>query len=521
VSRQNNRKRNRTVVDAAPNPNLTTELKHAGQMVHAMKMADMFSNVAARMGYGSPNLTEGAFYPLVRLTQNYALLNSLYRGNWIVRRIINLIPQDMMKNWIKYTSDITPEQVDMLQRVERLTQIKAKLLQGLEWGRLYGGAWGLMMIDGQDDLEEPLDLDSVMPGDFKGLMIADRWSGVYPQLQLVDDMNDPEFGLPMYYQFQDATTRQVYKVHHSRGIRFIGTDLPVWEQWAELYWGGSIIENVYEEIKKRDNTSENIAGLVFQAKLKVLKMENFGELLASTNEKAQQNFYQTVTMQNWLMNNFGLYVMNQSDDFDSIDYSFTGLAEIYQQFMMDVSGASQIPVTKLFGRSPAGLNATGESDLRNYYDVIETEQESRLRPAIEKLLPVLCMSTLGGVPDDMDFAFNPVYTATDEERAKKIDSTTKAVAELYNSGIITQKVALKEVKQDSDETGFGTNITDDDIKKADDEVKDPMEMIGLNGPGIETGERLEVKSQTRAAEIVYRRLSMTKENEQKAMEVEK
>lgn len=66
---------------------------------------------------------------------------------------------------------------------------------------------------------------------------------------------------------------------------------------------------------------------------------------------------------------------------------------------LDLSGASRIPVTKLFGRSPAGMNATGESDLRNYYDYVDTLREAKLRPILEKLLPVLAMSAWGAVPD--------------------------------------------------------------------------------------------------------------------------
>lgn len=446
---------------------------------------DSFSNVPARMGYGTPNLLEGTTYPLVRMTQNYQLLNSLYRNNWIVRRIVNLIPKDMMKNGWNYTSGLTPEQNDKLQKAEQLTKIHPKLRLGLEWGRLYGGAAGLMMIEGQEDeLDQPLDLESIMPGDFKGILLADRWSGVYPEIGLVDDISSPEFGLPKYYRFQSYPSVSSFRVHHTRILRFLGTDLPLWEQWAEVYWGGSIIESVFDEIKKRDNTSYNIAGLIFQAKLKVLKMNDFGELLAAASQTVQSKLYQTLQAQNQIMSNFGTYVMNATDNFESMDYSFTGISEVYEQFMMDVSGAAQIPVTKLFGRSPAGMNATGESDMRNYYDNVATEQEDRLRPPLEKLLPVVCMSTLGEVPDDLDFGFNPIYESTDEEKGKKLESYGKVIFEGYNSGLYSQKVALKELKTLSDDTGAFTNITDKEINEADEDVIDPMEQMMAAGGEI-------------------------------------
>ena len=78
---------------------------------------------------------------------------------------------------------------------------------------------------------------------------------------------------------------------------------------------------------------------------------------------------------NELMNNMGIYVMDKEDDFDTKEYTFSGLNDIYESFMLDVAGACEMPVTKLFGRNPAGFNATGESDLKQYYDTVEEKQD--------------------------------------------------------------------------------------------------------------------------------------------------
>lgn len=444
--------------------------------------ADSFQNVLARTGFGVPNLMEGTKYPITRLTKDYNLMNSLYRNSWIARRIIDTIPLDMMKNWIKYETELDPEMLDILNRVERVTRLRHSLLIGLEWGRLYGGAAALMMIEGQEEiLEEPLDLDSIMPGDFKGLLVVDRWSGCYPQLELVDDISDPDFGLPKYYQFTDQAKQKTYSVHHSRVLRFIGDELPNWERQAESYWGASKIESLFEELKKRDNTSANIAGILFRANLNVLKISDMGEMLTGTNAKAQQDFYTTIQAQNWLMNNFGMFLMSKDDDFQNVTNKFEGLDDVYESFMMDVSGAAQIPVTKLFGRSPAGMNATGESDMRNYYDVIENNQESHLRPVLEKLLPVMCMSTFGMIPDDIDFSFNPIETPNDEDLGNTVKWKTEALYGAHDRGILSTRTVLKELKQMGDTTGFFTNITDEDINKASDEAE-PALLKGMGGP---------------------------------------
>lgn len=442
---------------------------------------DSFQNVLARTGYGMPNLMEGTQYVLTRLTRNYNLMNTLYRNNWLAAKVVNIIPKDMLKNWIKYTSGITPEQIDKLTRSERLTRLRASLLEGLTWGRLYGGAAGLMVIEGQDDLEQPLDLEAIGPGDFKGLLIVDRWSGIYPDIELVDDFNSPEYGLPRFYEFRNLTTLENYHVHHTRIVRFIGHYLPEWEKQAETYWGASIIEPLFEELKKRDNTSANIAMLVFQSRLTVLKIKDLDVLLSTGNKKAVQDFYNTMQTQNWLMSNQGRQLIGADDDFESVQYTFSGLNDIYESFMLDMSGASGIPAMKLFGRSPAGMNATGEYDMSNYHETVEMEQEAHLRPALEKILPVLCMSTLGQIPDDLDFEFNPVGTPTEKEVADIVKAKADAIYDAYERLGLPQRVCLQELKQLSDGTSMFTNLTDEIINQASDKIESPLDLTAENG----------------------------------------
>lgn len=437
-------------------------------LIGKMLTQDAFSNTLARMGYGTPNILEGTEYPLTRLTNNYQLLNSLYRNNWIARKVVDTIPEDMTRNWITVKSQVDPAQLEQLDRLWRTKRLKAKVLHGLKWGRLYGGAAGLMMIRGHEDiLDQPLDYDTIMPGAFANIMVVDRWVGAYPSEELVEDINDTEFGLPRYYEIT-LTTGAVLRVHHSRVLRFVGRALPYWEQLAEVYWGESEIELVYEELKKRDNTSYNIASLVFLANLRVYKMADLGQLLAVGDPRAQKDLYNTVQAQNWLMSNMGMNMIDAADGFETHQYAFAGLNDIYQSFMMDVSGAAGIPVTKLFGRSPAGMNATGESDMQNYYETVEQAQESMLSPILDKLLPVLCMSEWGAIPDDLDYAYNPIQTPAEKDIADLVQQKTTAIVNLVNAGILPQKTALQELRQMGDTTGMFTNITDEQIEQADD-----------------------------------------------------
>lgn len=455
------------------------KLKSQTEVLNKLYTMDAFQNQMARLGFGQPNLNEGADYPLTRMSQNYNLFTSLYRSSWIVRKIVDVFPSDMVKNWIKFNSSLDPEKISKINSVIRKTKTKEKIKEGLRWARLYGGAAGLILIDGDEDLSEPLDYDAIMLDDYKGLLIFDRWNGIYPDIELEDDISDEEYGYPKYYSISlseansnlmlSYNKQDLVKVHHSRIVRFNGRDLPLWERQAEMFWGESEIEIVFEELKKRDNTSANIASLIFLANIRVLKMNDLGQLLGASTQKAQENLYKVLQAQNQLMSNMGIYVMDKDDDFGSEQYSFGGLNDIYESFMLDIAGACEMPVTKLFGREPTGFNSTGESDLTQYYDTLEEKQETYLQPIIDKLLPIIFMSTLGAIPEDLDWEFNPCMNVNSKDLADLAQSMASPIFEAFNAGLITKEIALKELKQQNEKTGMWSNITDEDIKNAKNE----------------------------------------------------
>lgn len=116
---------------------------------------DAYSNPLFRLGYGSQSPLEATEYPLTRMTENYALLNSLYRDNWVVQNVVGIIPDDMTKKWFTLTGSIAPEHLAEFERVQRTTQLKERINEGMRWGRLYGGAAGLILIRGQEGMLDP------------------------------------------------------------------------------------------------------------------------------------------------------------------------------------------------------------------------------------------------------------------------------------------------------------------------------------------------------------------------------
>ena len=106
------------------------------------------------------------------------------------------------------------------------------------------------------------------------------------------------------------------------------------------------------------------------------------------------------------------------------------------------------------------MNATGESDLRNYYDMIAQMQERMLRPALDKLLPVMAVSCWGFVPEDLEIVFEPVMTSSPAERAELVQKMSGDVIEGYKCGLFTREQALNELKSRGEEMGVYTKIRD-------------------------------------------------------------
>lgn len=438
------------------------------QGVH--RAMDGYSNPPANLGVGAQNLAQSGRYLMQRFTWDYYTLNILYRNNWIAKAIIDKPANEMLKNGFEIQSQIDPDQITKIMKTWQKTKTRDKFLECLKWARLYGGCLLIPMIANQPDLSEPLDFDTIMPDSYKGAFTIDRWSGVSPSLELVTDIDDPDFGQPEYYTISDNTQQKTYKIHHSRVVKIIGRRLPYWEEIAETYWGASELEHVFTELKKRDDTSANISFLIFLANIRVLKNKQLSQMLTLGDQEAASQVFQAMQQVNQMMCNTGMYVMDSDDDFSEHQYSFTGINDVYESFMLDISGAAEIPIDKLFGRSPSGFNSGAET-LQNYYDNMQEKQESDIRTPIEKLVKIIAMSTLGELPDDMEIVFNPIRRPADIEKADLAQKQAEPIFAAYSGGLIGKGTALRELRQQSSLVGIWSNITDEMIDDAEEEDK--------------------------------------------------
>ena len=466
-------------------------------MMSPIMALDAYSNPMFRLGLGTQAPLEAVEYPLTRLTQNYAKLNSMYRSGGILQAIVDIIPEDMTREWFTLQGEISPEDQDALDKAQRKIGLRRQVIEGLRWGRLYGGAAGLILIKGQENFERPLDVKAILPDTFAGLWILDRWSGVFPGQELVTDMMDPDYGLPKFYEIRsEEQGRIIAKVHHSRVVRFTGRELPYLEKIAEMYWGESEIEPIYEDIALYDSVMQNMGNLTFRANVDTMEVQNLDQLFAVGSIEQQKRFWAVMQAQSVAQSNFGTRLINKGDTIQNQQYSFSGFDTVTQAAQMNLSAKTHIPVTKLFGQAPAGLNATGESDMKNYYDVVDGQREAKLRPILEKILPVLLMSTWGKVPDDIEIAFPPLWTPNATELAQIANAKAQTVIGAFQAGLINQGPAMAELKKLEDETGMFGSIEDEQIEANKDktfqdlqQMNDPMAgLFGGEGKEEEKGE---------------------------------
>lgn len=458
------RKRHKQNKEINNNPqDITPVLSH--EDTTQRRITDAFSNPGANTGFGQTNLINTTQYPLTRLSQDWSTLTSLYRSSWIVQRVCSVMPEDCMTDlWIS-SSDITDEERGDLDFTIKKTKIRRQIIEALKWARLYGGAAAIMMVDGQDeDLSKPLKIDEIEQGAFRGLFVVDRWSGIFPSDELVKSRKNPDYGLPKYYDVRDELGQTAYRVHHSRVLRFIGTAMPYYEALAEQSWGTSAIEAMFDDLVRHDNVLHNIAALTFKANLNVYEIEDLDQMFASAGAHAQRRMYQMLESMNILESNLGIRLINKGDSVQQLQYGFSGLPEVLDGAMLDVAGSTAIPAARLFGREPSGMNSSGEADIKNYRDTLRQQRAEHLLPVLEKLCPVVCMSSIGRVPDDAEFSLPDLMDMGLADKEDVVDKRESTMERLFQLGILPADAVLEAVRQAQTEMGLKTTITDDMIK---------------------------------------------------------
>lgn len=437
--------------------------------INDSKTADSFQNFSLNIGLGTNNALSDSTYGFLPVTRDRTLLEWIHRGSWIVGVAIDAIADDMTKMGITITSEMSPNDIKKLESAAIRWGVWTAFNDTIRWGRLYGGALAALMINGQDPRNE-LNISRVGRGDFRGLMVFDRWM-VEPDLEhMIRGVGDDSLVPRSYWVVASGSgvSFEGMRIHHTRVLRHEGVRLPYWQRVMENMWGISVVERLYDRLIAFDSATNGAAQLVYKSYLRTLKIAKLREIVAAGGQQVNQ-LQQYVEMMRRYQGIEGITLIDSEDEFAaqvSAGTSFSGIADALIHFGQQISGALQIPLVRLFGQSPAGLNSTGESDMRNYYDGIRQRQERELRVMVDTTYRVMAKSEGIELPEDFSFVFNPLWQLSETERATAGSQVTAAVIAAWQSGLIDGEIAMKELKQGSIVNGMWTNITELSIKEA-------------------------------------------------------
>jgi len=418
-------------------------------MATLQNLFDSLQNVVAGLGT-SRDKRSYTTYGFVDVLDQMSL-SAMYRTSWLAKKIVNAPADDMCREWFSCQFAGESEQ-DEICEVEKRYSVKFKVNEAIKLARLYGGSIIVLVFMDQPNMAEPLDLDTIKPESLVSLQVIDR-NRISPSGGINTDIESPNFGLPeMYIVGENGKL-----IHHSRVLRFDGQRLPYLDWMSNGMWHDSELQHCLDSIKNYDTTSAAIATMVFEANIDILKSPELNRLVSTADGEAKAiKRFQLST----LMKSFNrTLLLDKEDEYEKKSNSFSGLDGVVQQFMVDVAGACDIPVTRLFGRSAVGMNATGEGDLTNYYDKLAANQESDLRPLLERLYEMLYRSAFGKPSDEMKLTFNPLWQIDAVEQSG-IDKTNADRDLIYlNAGIVSPTLIATELK----ERGTYKNMTDEDI----------------------------------------------------------
>jgi len=217
---------------------------------------------------------------------------------------------------------------------------------------------------------------------------------------------------------------------------------------------------IKNDLRQTITTHNNAAKLIERAVQAVYKMKDLAmKLEEEGGDDVIMNRLLTIDRARGILSSITVDADGEDYDFKSI--SFAGVKDVIDSTCNMLSALSNIPQTVLFGRSPAGENSTGDSDLENWYSYVGRSQKLMIKDNMTSALEVIVLSGLANgkldeVPE-INLTFNPLWSLTEEEQAdmeSKRASTQQTRAQTaqiyYDIGALEDKEIRKALAADED-----------------------------------------------------------------------
>lgn len=364
-------------------------------------------------------------------------LESIYADDGLGAKIVDLLPEDMLKQGWKYNFQNEKEEMEDVSvkynSILDSIKIHSKISQAFKWARLYGGS--IIVIgayDGQD-LSEPLIVRKIRS--FENLRVIARPNIMFGTLEFQTDPSKPRFGEIEYYPvtFRVGDTYQTARVHYSRVIEFHGIEIPNTGRGnipsEYRYWGLPVLQRVKDRLGDLGASFGSLSNLMQELTVGKYKFKDLADILSQRDgSKLMQNRIQTMDL---MKSVFHSVLMDAEDDYVRETLSLGGVSDVLYQFFTVISASTGYPMTRLFGVSPAGLNSTGDSDTYSYYDMVRSKQQLELKPVLNRIIGIVSEWQGWEMPE---IELNPLEQMTEKEQAEieeKKANTEKIKMETY------------------------------------------------------------------------------------------
>lgn len=400
------------------------------------KRADGYVNPYSGMGLAGWDKRESTYFQPDEVTIDDAV--RLWRGNDLAARIVETVPREMLRQgWeiCVQESDVELaggeyDSKDVSEAVgKRLEELGATehLRKALCYrSALGGGAILLGVDDGAEDLRQPLDLTRP---NIKLEWIQSLEAGEIIPFEWYASPRNPKYGEPAIYQINPTMQGTAYRdpadplaqqnptafIHESRLLVFRGTSVSKRVRSPNAGgWGDSVFVRVGAVLRDFGTSWAAAGAIINEFAGAVYAIEGLADIMTRDNGAL---FAARVRAMNLMRSTFRAMVIDKKDSWTREQTPVTGLPELLIQFMYRLAAAADMPITLLFGMSPAGMNATGDSDIRLFYDRVKAAQVAELKPALQKLVG-LVMRGMGGEPANWSIKFHPLWQPTDKEAAE-------------------------------------------------------------------------------------------------------
>lgn len=362
-------------------------------------------------------------------------LLEIYRSSWLARKMVDLPAFDSVRKWRDWQG--TAAHITLVEAEEKRLGLQAKILEAQIKARIFGGAGIYIGTEDGADPSVPLDIERIKKGGVKYLHVI-LGRDLQPA-EPIKILTDPHFGRPEYYTMGTgpiAGAGPQTRIHPSRIIPFVGelhVDPERTVTALGLGWGDSILLSRMDALNQAESVAANVSSLVFEAKVDVVKVPDLMSHLA--DPVFRDRLVERFNLAAMAKGNNGVLMLDNEEDYQQKSASFATLPDLIDRFFQIASAAADIPATRFMAQSPAGMNATGESDLRNYYDNIAAMQNIELTPTIHPLDEALIRSALGTRPTDLHYIWSSLWQMSDKERAEIGKMNMEIIVGMNNTGL--------------------------------------------------------------------------------------